>query len=210
MLTKNISLITVISYTDKNHKSDNIQNKSCYNYTVYCSLLLLTTLSFAVQSFKGVDILRLFNCSPVNPKGLIQTPPVSWRSMSLCSGCWFSFLCFPYSLFLMKGMKQPLYRWCVSLFGWVGAFCVREVDRHCPSSSHRLNLPISLPPLLCLALPTLTQFCEWLHSSWAVHYPPASMGIDVIPFTLCMCSFLRSASYITLPEVFTHPQWTLW
>ena len=27
-------------------------------------------------------------------------------------------------------------------------------------------LPVSLPPLLCLALPTMTQFCEWLHSSW--------------------------------------------
>ena len=26
---------------------------------------------------------------------------------------------------------------------------------------------VSLPPLLCLDLPTMTQYCEWLHSSWA-------------------------------------------
>ena len=66
----------------------------------------------------------------------------------------------------MEGMKPPLYRWHVSLFQWVGAFCIREVDRHCPSSWQRGYLPISLPPLLCLALPTMTQFCEWSYSSW--------------------------------------------
>ena len=29
-------------------------------------------------------------------------------------------------------------------------------------------LPISLPPLLGLALPTMNQFCEWSHSSWGL------------------------------------------
>ena len=47
--------------------------------------------------------------------------------------------------------------------GWEYS-CIREVDRHCHSSWHKGYLPISLPP--CLALPTMTQFGEWLHSSW--------------------------------------------
>ena len=77
----------------------------------------------------------------------------------------FQLLSFLYSLFLVKGMKPPLYRWPGSLFWWVGAFCIREVDRCCHSSWHRSYLPISLPPVLWLALPTMTQFCDWLHSS---------------------------------------------
>ena len=60
MLVNTIRLIKLISNTDKNHKSDKIQNKSCYNYTVYRSLLLLTILSFTVLIFKGGDIPRLF------------------------------------------------------------------------------------------------------------------------------------------------------
>ena len=66
----------------------------------------------------------------------------------------------------MEGIKPPLYRWQRSLFWWVGVFCIREVDRCCHSSWHGAYLPISLPPLFCLALPTMTQFHEWLHLSW--------------------------------------------
>ena len=66
----------------------------------------------------------------------------------------------------MEGMKPPLYRQGGSLFQWMRVFCIREVDRCCHSSWHRGYLSFSLPPLLCLALPTVTQFHEWLHSSW--------------------------------------------
>ena len=66
----------------------------------------------------------------------------------------------------MGGMKPPLYRQQGSLFQWLGAFCIREVNRCYHSSLHGGYLPISLHPLFCLALPTMTQFHEWLHSSW--------------------------------------------
>ena len=74
-------------------------------------------------------------------------------------------LLFSSSSFLMEGMEPPLYRWRGSLFGWVGAFCIREVDRCCHSSWHG-DTYLFHSPLLCLALPTVTQFCEWSHSSW--------------------------------------------
>ena len=35
----------------------------------------------------------------------------------------------------------------------------------CHSSWHRGYLPISFCPYFCLALPTMTQFCDWLHCS---------------------------------------------
>ena len=55
---------------------DKTLNKSCYNYTVYCSLLLLAVLSITVQSFEGGGIPTL--------RGFLQLPPVFWRSTSLC------------------------------------------------------------------------------------------------------------------------------
>ena len=57
-------------------------------------------------------------------------------------------LLFLSSSFLMDSMKPPLYRLQGSLFKWVGAFHIREVDRCCHSSWHRGYLPISLPPVL--------------------------------------------------------------
>ena len=84
----------------------------------------------------------------VNPRGLIQPPPISWKSTPSCTGCQFWILHFPYLSFLMEGMKPPLYRQWGSLFWWVRAFCVREVDKHGHSSWHRGYLPISLPLFL--------------------------------------------------------------
>ena len=103
----------------------------------------------------------------------------------------------------MEGMKPPLYRWWAALFQWLRAFCIREVPRFVILLVYRGYLPISIPLLFCLALPTMIQFCEWLHSSWGslwpssvssgihlgVHYPPVSTAIDIIPSTLHMCSF---------------------
>ena len=88
----------------------------------------------------------------------------------------------------MEGIKPPLYRWQRSLFWWVGIFCIREVDRHCHSSWHGGYLPISLPPCSvwpCLPWPSSLSG----HIYHGVHYLPASTDIDIIPSTLCMCSF---------------------
>ena len=107
--------------------------------------------------------------------------------MPSCPGCWFWILHFPYLSFLMEGMKPPLYRQRGSLFRWVGAFCIREVDKCC-SSWHRGYLPVSLPTVSiwpCLPWPSSVIGCIPL----GVHYPPASMGINIIPSALCMCSF---------------------
>ena len=135
MLIKTISLIKLISNTDKNHKSDKIQNKSCYNYTVYCTLLLLTILSFAVQSFKGSDIPRLFK--PIAQSilgGSSSFPPCFLEEHVVMLWLLILVFCFSYLSFLIQGTKPPLYRWHVSLFQWVRTICIREVDRHCPSS----------------------------------------------------------------------------
>ena len=85
-------------------------------------------------------------------------------------------------------MKPPLYRWQGSLFWWVGALCFREVDRCCHSSWYRGYLPISLPPVFCLALPTMTQVHDWSHSSWG------SLSASINrhwhhSLCLCTCSF---------------------
>ena len=132
------------------------------------SFLINNTVNCSSEFFfEGGDIPRLFK--PIaweELRGFIQLPPHFLEEHVLM--LWLSILVsslFLSSLFLMEGMKPPLYRWQGSLFQWVGAFHVREVDRCCHSSWHREYLLISLPPLLCLALPTMTQFHEWLHSS---------------------------------------------
>ena len=62
-------------------------------------------------------------------------------------------------------MMPCLYRWWGSLFRWVGAFCIKRGRLHCCSLWHRGYLPISLPPFY-LALPSMTQFRDWLHCFW--------------------------------------------
>ena len=62
-------------------------------------------------------------------------------------------------------MKPQLYRWQGSLFRWVGAFCVREVDYIVVLPDIGVTYPFHSPHF-CLALPTMTQFHDWLHSSW--------------------------------------------
>ena len=65
----------------------------------------------------------------------------------------------------MESMKPPLYRWQGSLFRWVGAFHVREVDYIVVLPDMGVTYPFHSPPF-CLALPTMTQFHDWLHYSW--------------------------------------------
>ena len=85
-------------------------------------------------------------------------------------------------------MKPPLYRQQGFLFWWVGAFHIREVDKCCHSLTW--GLLTHFTPLLfyvwsCLPWPSSVSGC--IHHG--VHYPPASMGIDIIPSALCTCSF---------------------
>ena len=61
-------------------------------------------------------------------------------------------------------MEPPLYRQQGSLFRWVGAFCIREVDYAVILPDMGVTYPFHSPHF-CLALPTMTQFCDWLHSS---------------------------------------------
>ena len=86
-------------------------------------------------------------------------------------------------------MKPPFYRWQGSLFWWVGAFHIREVDRCCHSFWCGGHSAISLPPLFYVwpCLPWPSSVIGYI--PLGVHYPPTSMGIDVIPSALCMCSF---------------------
>ena len=100
--------------------------------------------------------------------------------MSLCIGCqfWFGSL---------EGMMPPLYRWLGSLFRWVGAFCIREADYCVLLSNMGVTYPFHSPLFIwpCLPWPSSMIGCIPL----GVHYPPASMGIDVVHYALCMCSF---------------------
>ena len=86
----------------------------------------------------------------------------------------------------LKGMP-PLYRWWGSLFKWVGAFHVREVDYIVLLSD--MGLLTHFTPAYfvwhCLLWPSSVIG----HIPVGVHYLPASMGIDIIPSALCTCSF---------------------
>ena len=62
-------------------------------------------------------------------------------------------------------MEPPLYRQQGSLFWWVGAFCIREVDYIVILPDMGVTYPFHSPHF-CVALPTMTQFCDWSHSSW--------------------------------------------
>ena len=73
--------------------------------------------------------------------------------------------------------------------GEVGAFCIRVAGSLAFPLQHGGYLPISLPPFyFYLALPAMTQFSEWQHSSSG----PLSTSINGyrrLPSALCTCSF---------------------
>ena len=52
--SQKLTLKVKLCYTCKDYHSDKNLSKRYYNNTVYCSLLLVTILSIAVQSFEGV------------------------------------------------------------------------------------------------------------------------------------------------------------
>ena len=101
----------------------------------------------------------------------------------------------------LEGMEPPLYRWWGSLFCWVGAFCIREVDKCSHSSWHGGNLPVSLPLFFCLALPTMTQFHDWFaFLLWFTicQHQGAWMSFP-LPY---VCVPSKVCSHITSPVVF--------
>ena len=65
----------------------------------------------------------------------------------------------------LEGVMPPLYRQLGSLFRWVGAFCIRETDYWVLLSDMGVTY-LFHSPSFCLALPTMTQFHDWSHSSW--------------------------------------------
>ena len=159
-------------------------------YCLSLSFLINNTANCSSEFFWGGDILRLFK--PVvweELRGFIQLPPCFLEEHVLV--LWLLILIsslFSSSSFLMEGMKPPLYRQWGSLSQWVGAFHIREVDRCCHSSWHGVTYPFHSP--LCYVWPCLpwpSSVSGHIHCE--VHYPPASLGIDIIPSALCMCSF---------------------
>ena len=53
----------------------------------------------------------------------------------------------------LEGMKPPLYRWQESLFRWVGAFCIREVDYIVILSDMGVTYPFHSPHFVWPCLP---------------------------------------------------------
>ena len=136
-------------------------------YCLLQSLFLLTILSITVWSFEGCGIPRLFNpVAQVTLRGFFQLVPISWRGMSSCSGCqsWFSLL-ISFSVLSNGGYEAtPLQVERVPLL--VGGSILHQTGRQVLSFLLTWGvLTHFTPPLFCLALPTMTQFCEWLHLS---------------------------------------------
>ena len=65
----------------------------------------------------------------------------------------------------MGGHGATLHRWQGSLLRWAGAFHISEVDYFVVPPDTGFAYPFHSPHF-CLALPTMTQFCHWSHSSW--------------------------------------------
>ena len=80
-----------------------------------------------------------------------------------------------------------LYNQCGYLFRWVGAFPIREADHFILHSDMGITYPFHSPHFVwpCLLWPSSVIG----HIPLWVHYWPVSMGIDIIPSALHMCSF---------------------
>ena len=83
--------------------------------------------------------------------------------------CWLSIL-----VWFSWVMMLLLYHWWMSLFGWVGAFHVKEADYFILHSNMGVTYPFHSPHFVwpCLPWPSSMIVCIPL---W-VHYPPASTG----------------------------------
>ena len=125
-------------------------------------------------------------------------PPFSFKEHDLMLFC--------FSLAALKGIMPSLHNWCRYL----------SVGRSIP---HQSGKPMALHSNMWATCPFHSPISfgwpclPWPSSGSAstplmVHYLPASMGIDIIPLPY-ICVPLEVCSQITLPVVFTHPQWML-
>ena len=101
--------------------------------------------------------------------------------MSLCIDCWFWFT-------HLKGTIPLLYNRCRYLWGGRSIPCQSGRLFHLFHSNMGATYPFNPPFYFYLALPAVTQFSEWQHSSSG----PLSASINgyrCLPSALCMCSF---------------------
>ena len=96
----------------------------------------------------------------------------------------------------------PLYRWLGFLFRWVGAFCIRKADYLVILSDMGVTYPFHSPHFIWPYLPWPSSMIGCI--PLGVHYPPASMGIDLIPSALCTRSFQSLQPNHNFP--FSHPR----
>ena len=87
----------------------------------------------------------------------------------------------------LEGMMLPLYRQQGSLFRWVGAFHIREVDYIVILSDTGITYQFHSPHFVWPCLPWSSSVIG--HIPLGAHYLPASTGIDIIPSALHTCSF---------------------
>ena len=155
--------------------------------------------------------MRLFKpVAWVTLRGFLQLSPCFLEEHILM--LWLSILVsllFSSSLFLMEGMKPPLYRWQGSLF-LVGGSILHQRGRQMLS--------------FLLTWGVLTHFTPpFVLFGLAYHDPVLWVVAFIVGFTICqhqwaltlfpppyVCVPSEVCSHITLPEVFTHPQWMLW
>ena len=135
----------------------------------------------------------------ISQGSMYTPPPFVLSSMTLCTAI--------YSLAAWKGIMPPFFNWCRYLS--VGRSILHQCGRPIGLSLQHIGyLPVSLPPISfiwpCLPWPSSVSGSIPL----LVHYPPVSMGIDVIPLPHIHVPS-EVCSQITLPVIFTHPQWTL-
>ena len=87
----------------------------------------------------------------------------------------------------VKGTMSLLHNQCGYLYRWVGAFCIREADYFVLHTDMGVTYPFHLPHSVGPCLPWPSSVSDSI-PLW-VHYLPVSMGIDVVPSALHMCSF---------------------
>ena len=159
---------------------------------LYClaqSFIINNTVNCTLEFWRGW-FSELFKPVAQMPlRGFLQLLPCFLEKHALMLWLWILVsLLFSSSSFPKEGKKLPLYRWWGSVFWWVKAFCIWEVDRCCHSFWHGGYLPVSLP--LCHVWPCLlwpSSMSGSIHCD--IHYLPASVGIDVVPSTISTYSF---------------------
>ena len=195
----------LISNTDKTFITSNIKLLQ-----LYCLLqsFIIKHCHSQFGVLKGVTFQGYSTHSPVNPRGLIQTPPcfleehvlMLWPSILVSFFLIFIISSGGYEATPLQAARVPL------LVGW--------------SILHQRGRQM-LSFLLTQGL--LTHFTSpCFMFGLAYHDPVLWLAAFLLGFTICqhqwalisfplpyVCVPSKVCSHITLPEVFTHPQWML-